>query len=199
VQRFDNQVRGVHVHLNRPDPGGLPEILWQVKCSLESFLLRHRLPLLARCLSHARESSCSAIQPSSASSRPLPDVPVHSRFAESEMLLSYTHSKGQGVRVPIQPIFRGAEFLRGLGRREQPIAVRAWLSLLAGEQPTEQERIKFGDLATQVRDCIPRQCRDSCRIAQQVRERWHGRGFCCARHFLTTTHLLRKNRLFLLQ
>jgi hypothetical protein len=91
---------------------------------------------------------CLAIQLSRPPpSRPLPDVPFYSRLAEPEMLLSHAHRKGQCVRVPIQPIFGGAEFLRSLGRREQPIAVRTWLRLLAGEQPTEQERVELGDLA----------------------------------------------------
>src|SRR5258708_39898145 len=91
---------------------------------------------------------CLAIQLSRPlPSRPLPDIPFYPRLAEPEMLLSHAHRKRQCVRVPIQPIFGGAEFLRSLGRCEQPIAVHTWLRLLAVEQPTEQERVEPCDLA----------------------------------------------------
>src|SRR5688572_8484669 len=71
--------------------------------------------------------SGSSVRPS----RPLPDVPFYSNLAEPEMLLSHAHCKGQCVRVPIQPIFGGTEFLRSLGRRKQPIAIHTRLRLVA--------------------------------------------------------------------
>jgi hypothetical protein len=63
------------------------------------------------------------------------------------MLLSHAYRKGQCVRAPIQPIFGGTEFLRSLGRREQTIPVRTWLSPLTRDEATEQERVELGDLA----------------------------------------------------
>src|ERR1017187_5139559 len=97
------------------------------------------------------QSSCPDIHLSSnsrlLSSCPLSDVSFHSRRAEPEMLLSQAHHKRQCVRVPVQPVFRSTKFLRSFGGRKQPIAIRDAQSLLTGNQPTEQERIEFRDLA----------------------------------------------------